>query len=60
MIPFSKLKKLSFLVYGLGASGQSVVSHFKKKKIKNYQVWDDKNKSISKKKRAKNLSGYIK
>ena len=59
MISFSKLKKLSFLVYGLGASGQSVVRHFKKKKIKNYQVWDDKNKSISKKKRAKNLSDTL-
>ena len=59
MISFSKLKKLSFLVYGLGASGQSVVRHFKKKKIKNYQVWDDKNKNINKKKRAKNLSDTL-
>ena len=35
------LKKLSFLVYGLGSSGRSVIKYFKKKKIHNFSVWDD-------------------
>ena len=51
----SKLKERSFLVYGLGLSGQSVIKFFKKKKIKNYKVWDDKLIKLFKKKRAKNL-----
>ena len=50
-----KLKKQSFLVYGLGLSGQSVVKFFKKKNISNYKVWDDKEKQLFKKKRTKNL-----
>ena len=37
-----KLKKLSFLIYGLGATGQSVIRYFKKKKVKNFVIWDDK------------------
>ena len=37
-----KFKTLSFLVYGLGSSGISVLNYFKKKKILNYSVWDDK------------------
>ncbi len=46
------LKKLSFLIYGLGATGQSVIRYFKKKKIKNFVIWDDsvrlkKNNQIS-------------
>ncbi len=36
------LKKLSFLIYGLGATGQSVIRYFKKKKVKNFLIWDDK------------------
>ena len=32
--------KTSFLVYGLGSSGQSVVKYLKKKNS-NYVVWDD-------------------
>ena len=36
------LKKKSFLVYGLGVTGNSVIKFFKKKKIKNFFVWDDK------------------
>ena len=51
----SKLKDLSFLVYGLGLSGQSVVKFLKKRNIKNYKVWDDKKKKLFKDKRAKNL-----
>ena len=34
MFTNSKLKELSFLVYGLGLSGQSVIEFFKKKDIK--------------------------
>lgn len=36
-----KLKNYSFLVYGLGSTGQSVVRYFKKNKISKYFVWDD-------------------
>jgi len=35
------LKKFSFLVYGLGSSGFSVVKYFKKHKILDYSIWDD-------------------
>ena len=55
MFTSSKLKELSFLVYGLGISGQSVVKFFRKKNIKNYKVWDDKQKKLFKDKRTKNL-----
>ena len=34
-------KKLSFLVYGLGSTGNSVISYFKKIKILDYVAWDD-------------------
>jgi len=50
-----KLKEQSFLVYGLGLSGRSVIKFFEKNKIKNYKVWDDKRKKLFKKKRAKSL-----
>ena len=56
MLSSSNLKELSFLIYGLGISGTSVVKFFKKKNIKNYKVWDDKKKKIFKKKRTKNLN----
>ena len=56
MVSISNLKKLSFLVYGLGITGQSVVNFFKKKKIKNYEVWDDVKKNLYKKRRSKNIS----
>ena len=55
MLLNSKLNKLSFLVYGLGLTGQSVVKFFKKNKIKNYTVWDDNNKKLFKNKRTNNL-----
>ena len=55
MFTISKLKELSFLVYGLGLSGKSVVKFFKKKNITNYEVWDDKQKKLFKDKRAKSL-----
>ena len=55
MSSFPKLKELSFLVYGLGISGRSVIKFFKKKKIKNFKIWDDSDKNFQKKYRAKNL-----
>ena len=55
MLSISNLKKLSFLVYGLGLSGKSVIKFFKKKDIKNYKVWDDKETKLFQNKRTKNL-----
>ena len=56
MYKLPKLKELSFLVYGLGLSGRSVVNFLKKKKIKDLKVWDDKEKNLFKKYRTQNLS----
>ncbi len=56
MLNTSKLKELSFLVYGLGLSGKSVVKFLKKNNIKNFEVWDDKQKKLYKKNRTKNLT----
>ncbi len=55
MFQAPKLKELSFLVYGLGISGCSVVKFFKNKKIKKFKVWDDKDKYIFRNYRSKNL-----
>ena len=55
MISPQNLKKLSFLVYGLGSTGKSVINFFKKNNIKNYKVWDDNNKHLYKKLRPKNF-----
>ncbi len=55
MVLNSNFKELSFLVYGLGITGKSVVKFFKRKKIKKYQVWDDKNKKLFANKRPLNL-----
>ena len=49
------LKKFSFLVYGLGSTGYSVINYFKKKKISNFFVWDD-NPKLRKKFKFKNVS----
>ena len=49
------LKKLSFLVYGLGSTGHSVIKYFKKRKIYNFFVWDD-NAKLRKKFSSKNFS----
>ncbi len=57
-----KLKNYSFLVYGLGSTGKSVIRYFKKNKISNYFVWDDNTKlrkNFSNKKSA-NLKENIK
>ena len=49
------LKELSFLVYGLGVSGRSVIKYFKEKKILNFITWDD-NLRLRKKFKSKNAS----
>ncbi len=46
------LKKLSFLIYGLGSTGNSVINYFEKRKIWNYVTWDD-NAKLRKKFRSK-------
>ena len=56
------LKNFSFLVYGLGSTGQSVIKYFKRKKVQNYYVWDD-NVGLRKKfgaKKALNLKSILK
>jgi len=60
MVPITNFKKLSFLVYGLGLTGRSVVNFFKKNNIKNYEVWDDKNKNLYKERRPSNLNEALK
>ena len=55
MLQISKLKERSFLVYGLGLSGLSVIRFFKKNKFKNFKIWDDKQKNLLKIHRTKNL-----
>ena len=60
MTSIKDFKNLTFLVYGLGATGKSVVNFFKKNRIKNYLVWDDKNKNLYRKKRPKNLESVLK
>ena len=55
-----KLEELSFLVYGLGKSGFSVIKFFEKKKIYNFKVWDDKQKKLFEKYRTKNLNKTLK
>ena len=54
------LKDLSFLIYGLGLTGKSVVNFFNKNRFKNYKVWDDTNKSFYNKKRPLNLNKALK
>ena len=54
------LTELSFLVYGLGSTGESVVNFFNKNNIQNYYVWDEKNKNLFKKKRSLNLKKNLK
>ena len=53
------LKKISFLIYGLGSSGRSVIRYFKKNKVSNYTVWDD-NSNLRKKFRSKNVLDLVK
>ena len=56
----NNLKDLSFLIYGLGLTGKSVVNFFNKNRFKNYNVWDDTNKSSYNKKRPSNLNKALK
>jgi UDP-N-acetylmuramoylalanine--D-glutamate ligase len=60
MLKTPKLKEQSFLVYGLGLTGSSVIKFFKKKKISNFKVYDDKNKNLFKSYRTKNLNKTLK
>ena len=55
MLQIPKLKEMSFLVYGLGISGRSVVRFFKKNKIKKFKIWDDNQKKLIKKYRSNDL-----
>ena len=48
--------EMNFCIYGLGATGDSVVNYFKRKKFSRYVVWDDK---IKKKKHQKFFSKYL-
>ena len=56
MLQISKLKERSFLVYGLGLSGLSVIRFFKKNKFKNFKIWDDKQTNLLKSHRTRNLN----
>ncbi len=60
MASFKNLKELSFLVYGLGLTGQSIVNFFKKNNINKYQVWDDNIEGLYKNRRTNNLKETIK
>ncbi len=60
MLKIPKLKEHSFLVYGLGLSGCSVVKFFKKRGFSNFKVWDDEQKKKFKNYRTKNLNKSLK
>ena len=60
MISNQNFKKLSFLVYGLGLTGKSVVNFFKRNNISRFQVWDDTNRDLYKNKRPPNLAKALK
>ncbi len=60
MISKKNLKYFSFLIYGLGLTGKSVVNFFIKNNIKNFKVWDDKNKDLFRNKRTSNLLKTLK
>ena len=60
MFTISKLKELSFLVYGLGISGKSIVRFFIRNKIIKFKVWDDKEKKIYKNRQTNNLLQTLK
>ncbi len=60
MFKTPKLKEHSFLVYGLGITGNSVINFFKKKKISNFKVYDDNHKNLFKNYWTKNLNQTLK
>ncbi len=53
-----KLKNHSYLIFGLGLTGVSVLNYLKKNRASNYFVWDDKSKKARsfKSKRTYNLN----
>ena len=53
-----KLKNHSYLIFGLGLTGVSVLNYLKKNQASNYFVWDDKSKKARsfKSKRTYNLN----
>ena len=55
MLQISKLKEHTFLVYGLGLSGLSVIKFFKKNNFKNFTIWDDNKTNLLKSHRTRNL-----
>jgi len=55
MFHTNNLKDSSFLVYGLGSTGNSVVNFFRKKNISNFFVWDD-NKKLRRKFKSKKVT----
>ena len=59
MVTIKNFNELSFLIYGLGITGKSVINFFKKNNFENYKVWDDKNKTLYKSKRPKNLDKVL-
>lgn len=59
MSQIENFRRLSFLVYGLGTTGKSVVNFFRKNNIKHYQVWDDKEKGLYRDKRPENLTKVL-
>ena len=60
MFQIQSLKDLSFLVYGLGLSGLSVIKFLKRNNIKNIKAWDDDKKNLLKNYRPKNLQQTLK
>ena len=60
MFKTPKLKEHSFLVYGLGKTGSSVINFFKEKKISNFKVYDDKSKNLFQSYKTKNLNKTLK
>ena len=60
MVPVTNFKKLSFLVYGLGLTGRSVVNFFKKNNIKVIKCGMIKIKIFIKIRRPSNLNKALK
>ncbi len=55
MVSINNFRKLSFLVYGVGSTGKSVIKFFKRNKITNFKVWDDNDEKSYKLKRPISL-----
>jgi len=61
MVSNFNLKDHSYLIFGLGVTGVSVLKYLKKKRVSNYFVWDDKLKKAKnfKSKKAYNLNNTL-